>query len=53
MERLPRSAILLTLVEELHAHGSWCGETHVQKCVYFAQELFKVPLGLGREPRLS
>jgi hypothetical protein len=44
MERLARSAVLLTLLEELHAHGSWCGETHVQKSVYFVQELLNVPL---------
>ncbi len=24
--------------------GSWCGETHVQKCVYFLQQLLKVPM---------
>lgn len=44
MERLPRSAVLLTLLDQLHAHGSWCGETHVQKSVYFVQELLGVPL---------
>jgi hypothetical protein len=44
MERLPRSAVLLTLLDQLRAHGSWCGETHVQKSVYFAQELLAVPL---------
>jgi uncharacterized protein YwgA len=44
MERLPRSAILLTLLEQLQAHGSWCGETHVQKSVYFVQELLGIPV---------
>src|SRR5438105_13237303 len=45
MERLPRSAVLLALLDQLHAHGSWCGETNVQKSVYFVQELLDVPLG--------
>ncbi len=44
MDRLSRSAVLLTLLEQLHAHGSWCGETHVQKSVYFVQGLLEVPL---------
>jgi hypothetical protein len=28
-------------------HGSWCGETHIQKSIYLLQELFSVPLGFG------
>jgi uncharacterized protein YwgA len=45
MERGQRSAVLLTLLEQLQTHGSWCGETHVQKSAYFAQELLGIPLG--------
>src|SRR5262249_38243894 len=41
---LKRAAVLLTLLECLKAHGSWCGETHLQKSTYFLQELLKVPL---------
>lgn len=45
MERLKRSAIILSLVESLLEENSWCGETHIQKTTYFLQELLKVPLG--------
>ena len=45
MNRLQRAAVLLTLLEQLQARGSWCGETHVQKSVYFLQDLLQVPLG--------
>ena len=45
MERLKRSAIVLSLIEELREKDSWCGETHVQKSTYFLQELLEVPLG--------
>ena len=43
MERLQRAALLLSLIENLKAKGSWCGETHIQKTVYFLQKLLKVP----------
>lgn len=39
MNRLQRAAILLSLIERLRERGSWCGETHIQKAVYFLQEL--------------
>jgi hypothetical protein len=39
-------AILIDLVNELEASGSWSGETHIQKCTFFLQEAFGVPLGL-------
>ncbi|PKK82575.1 MAG: hypothetical protein CVT49_12890 [candidate division Zixibacteria bacterium HGW-Zixibacteria-1] len=32
------SAIVLKLIKELKRFGSWCGETHVQKTMYFLQE---------------
>ncbi len=47
MERLKRSAIVLSLIEHLRAKGNWCGETHIQKATYFLQELLKVPLGFN------
>jgi len=28
-------------------HGSWCGETHLQKAVYFLQNLLDVPTDFG------
>jgi len=37
-------SLLVSLVEKMKNGGSWCGETHVQKCVYFLQQLLKVPM---------
>lgn len=45
MERLSKIVILTQLVDQLQQHGSWCGETHIQKAIYFLQELLNVPLG--------
>jgi uncharacterized protein YwgA len=45
MERLKRSAIVLSLIEHLRTKDNWCGETHIQKTTYFLQELLNVPLG--------
>ena len=39
------AAVLTRLIEQLRAHGSWCGETHVQKATLFLQDLTRVPLG--------
>lgn len=41
-----RAALIAELVRKLRAHGSWAGETHVQKTAYFLQELLGVPLDL-------
>jgi uncharacterized protein YwgA len=45
ISRRTRVPILLRLAEELRERGSWCGETHLQKAVYFLQEVGEVPLG--------
>jgi uncharacterized protein YwgA len=45
MERLKRSAVILSLIDSVQENNSWCGETHIQKTVYFLQELLGVPLG--------
>ncbi|MEK6239252.1 MAG: hypothetical protein N2C14_31425 [Planctomycetales bacterium] len=45
MKRLQRAVVITILVESLESHGSWCGGTHIQKAVYFLQELVGVPLG--------
>jgi uncharacterized protein YwgA len=45
LERLKRSAIVISLIEHLREKGSWCGETHIQKTTYFLQELLKVSMG--------
>jgi uncharacterized protein YwgA len=44
MTRLQKAAILSDLADRMRDYGSWCGETHIQKAVYFLQELLKVPL---------
>lgn len=44
MNDLQRSAIVATLVKEYRARDAFCGETMVQKSVFFLQELLKVPL---------
>lgn len=43
MNRLKKDAILSELASRLRDHGSWCGETHLQKATYFLQELRGVP----------
>ncbi len=47
MNRLQRAAVLLTLLDALKNRGSWCGETHLQKAVYFLEEMCGVPLGFS------
>jgi uncharacterized protein YwgA len=44
MNDLQRSAIVATLVKECRARHSFCGETMVQKSVFFLQKLLHVPL---------
>jgi len=43
MDRLNRTAVLTRLTAKLRQHGSWCGETHLQKSVYLLQDLLDVP----------
>jgi hypothetical protein len=45
MDRLERSAIIIALIDRLKERGSWCGETHIQKAIYFLQELAGLQLG--------
>lgn len=44
MEKMERWATLVALADEMRDHGSWCGETHLQKSVYLLQELAGVEL---------
>ena len=44
MERLLVAALLLRLIQAQKEEGSRGGETHIQKAVYFLQELMQVPL---------
>ncbi len=39
-----RRVLLAYLIERMNANESWCGETHVQKSVFFLQALFATPL---------
>ncbi len=44
---IEKNGLVVTLIDQLHANGSWCDEAHVQKAAYFVEELCKVPLGFG------
>lgn len=43
MKRRQREAIVAAMDERLDKAGSWCGETHLQKAIYFLQDLLEVP----------
>ncbi len=43
MKRRQREAVVAAIDQRLAAEGSWCGETHLQKAVYFLQTLLDVP----------
>lgn len=43
MTRLQKVVLLTVLAKKLIEQGSWCGETHLQKAIYFLQELLHVP----------
>lgn len=43
MKRRQREAVVAALDAKLEERGSWCGETHLQKSVYFLQEMLGVP----------
>jgi uncharacterized protein YwgA len=40
-----QDAAVITIVEKLRDHGSWTGQTHVQKSLFFCQEMMRLPLG--------
>jgi uncharacterized protein YwgA len=44
---LREAAIIATLIDRVAATGRFCGETLVQKSVFFLKELFHVPLSAG------
>jgi hypothetical protein len=37
MKRLQRESVIIQLAEQLRAHGSWRGETNIQKATYFLE----------------
>jgi hypothetical protein len=40
-----RCAIIVETAKLLRSHGSWCGETHLQKALYILQDLSKSSFG--------
>ncbi len=46
MNEYQRKAVLAKLIGEMEESKSWCGETHIQKTVYFLTELFPGDLNL-------
>jgi hypothetical protein len=40
---LKQRALLVALLNQMQKHGSWCGETQIQKTVYFGKELSHLP----------
>src|SRR4051794_8584883 len=47
MKRRQREAVIAELADSLYAHGSWCGETHLQKATFALDCLFDAHLGLN------
>jgi len=43
MNQLAQQALIVRLARSLREHGSWAGETHVQKASYLLRELGEVP----------
>jgi uncharacterized protein YwgA len=44
MNQLQRASLIIDIINKLREKGSWCGVTHIQKSIYFLQELTKVPM---------
>lgn len=47
MKDARRATLIAALVDDLRTAGGWAGETHLQKTVYFLQELLEVPMGFS------
>lgn len=45
MDKLAQEAVLIGLARRLDEHGSWSGETHLQKAAYLLHELLDVQFG--------
>lgn len=46
MNQFQEYAISIALAKSLYQHGSWCGETHLQKAMYFLNEFSCLKLDL-------
>ena len=44
MNRFEQRVLLCHLIHAMHTHGSWVGETHIQKCSMFLQRMLGVPI---------
>ena len=45
MNRLQRAALISEMLNSMINKGSWAGETHLQKCLFFLQTMRGVPTG--------
>lgn len=43
MEHRDEISLVLRTMSRMWVHGSWCGETHIQKNMFFLQELVGIP----------
>jgi uncharacterized protein YwgA len=44
-QTLENQAVIYSLIGSLRAKHNWCGETHIQKTIFFLEELGNHPLG--------
>ena len=42
---LKKNSLILSFIDKMRERGSWSGETHIQKAMYFLQHLANVPMG--------
>ena len=45
MDRVKKAALISEMLSRMINKGSWGGETHLQKCIFFLQEMRNVPTG--------
>ena len=45
MNRLQKASLIVEMLDKMIEKGSWAGETHLQKCVFFLQNMRNVPIG--------
>ena len=44
MKRLQKAVLIVEMLDEMIEKGSWAGETHLQKCLFFLQNMCNVPI---------
>ena len=45
MKRLQKAALIAEMLDRMIDNHSWAGETHLQKCLFFLQNMRQVPTG--------